>query len=170
MKSPFWMFRPLLNPDDVYQWLISQKVKKAIPPDQLHLTLTTVRESADWSGIETHNDTIEVHQAEMPVQIFGWSMKAIAFEDQRIVDRIREMSVRFPSMDHARLARPHLSTHRGGILPKEPYTGKLVFGPEQIMEFNERSARDIVHIKLKSEFPADAAEPNRSRHKQKYPR
>ena len=61
MNTPFWIYRPLLNPDDVYQWLISQKVKKAVPADQLHLTLATVRTPEDWSEIETklYKETLE---------------------------------------------------------------------------------------------------------------
>ena len=149
MKSPFWIFRPLLNPADIYRWLASQKVKKAIASDQLHLTLATVRTPEDWTDISLEDNWIEIEQPEMPVQIFGWSMKAIAFQDDRINARIKELAQAFPQMDYARLPRPHVSTHRGGVLPREPYMGKLVFGPEQIREFDERSAREIPHIKLR---------------------
>lgn len=156
MKSPFWIFRPLLNPDDVYAWLVIQKVKKAVPADQLHLTLATVREPTEWSNIELEADPIEIAHGEMPVQIFGWSMKAIAFQNEQIANRIKALSQQFPRMDHPRAVRPHLSTHKGGILPKEPYTGRLLFGPEQIREFNEKSAREIPHMKLKDHPSAQA--------------
>jgi len=149
MKSPFWIYRPLLNPEDVYAWLVTQKVKKAVPADQLHLTLATVREPTEWQHIKLEAGTIEIPYGEMPIQIFGWSMKAIAFQNEQISNRIKALARQFPRMDHARAVRPHLSTHKGGILPKEPYVGRLVFGPEEIRQFNEKSARDIPHIKLK---------------------
>ena len=46
---PLWISRKLENWKDVCLWARDAGVKKIIPPEQLHLTLATVRDQVDHS-------------------------------------------------------------------------------------------------------------------------
>jgi hypothetical protein len=81
------------------------------------------------------------------VQIFGYTVKALAFSDLRVERRHQILLARFPQMDHPML-RPHVTLFRGGKMPKAAYHGELVFGPEIAEVFNEANARGIKHVRI----------------------
>jgi hypothetical protein len=147
MKT-LWLYRPLLNWQDIYEWADAQGIKKLMPPEQLHMTLATCREPVDWSHLELNQDTIEIPEGHKVVQIFGYTAKAIAFGHSRVKERHEDLALRYPTMDHSHMLRPHVTLMRGGKLPREPYLGKLVFGPEVAQEFNAQAARDVKHVKV----------------------
>lgn len=148
MKT-LWLHRPLLNVNDVYQWAGDTGIKKLMPPEQLHLTLATCRQPVDWSELTLRDDTLVIPEGHKVVQIFGYIAKAIAFGHEEIKARHEELRALFPTMDHSDLLRPHLTLMRGGKMPKEPYLGRLVFGPEVAQEFNETAVREIKHQNVK---------------------
>jgi hypothetical protein len=148
MKT-LWLHRPLLNWREVYDWAKETGIKKLMPPEELHLTLATCREPVDWSNLTLMTDTIEVEAGHKVVQIFGFVAKAIAFGHPAVKERHAELAKLFPTMDHPDIMRPHVTLMRGGKMPKEPYLGKLVFGPEVAQEFNETEIREIKHVKVK---------------------
>jgi hypothetical protein len=120
-----------------------------MPPEQLHLTLATVREPVEWADEDLALDTGEltVPAGLKPVQIFGYMVKALAFSDLRVERRHEILLARFPQMDHPML-RPHVTLFRGGKMPKAAYHGELVFGPEVAEVFNEANARGIKHVRI----------------------
>lgn len=141
-----WLHRPLINWQDIYTWAIQTGVKKLMPPEQLHLTLATCRQPVDWTGLELRQDTLEVEAGHKVVQIFGFMAKAIAFGHPAIKERHTELASLYPTMDHSAMLRPHVTLMRGGKMPKQPYMGPLVFGPEVAQEFNETAIREIKHV------------------------
>ena len=145
--SPLWLSRPLLNVDEVYSWLRDAGVKKAIPPEQLHLTLATVREDVEWQDLDLESDEIVIEAGEKPVQIFAWTIKALTFSHPDLITRHAELLSIYPAIDHPSF-RPHLSLYKGGRMPKTVYTGALVFGPERAREFNPDNSQGIKHIKI----------------------
>jgi hypothetical protein len=118
-----------------------------VPPAQLHVTLATVRQPVQWDDLELHSDTLVVPAGPKVVQIFGYTLKGLAFEHSGLVSRHAELLQRFPLMDHPRI-RPHVTLFRGGKMPSTSFDGELVFGPEVASEFNEGTARNIKHVKL----------------------
>jgi hypothetical protein len=158
--TPLWVYRPLLNWQDIYRWALEGGIKKMMPPDQLHLTLATVREPVDWSDLPLQDNELTIPAGFKSVQILGWTVKALTFGHPDIKTRHEELLARFPQMDHP-LLRPHVSLFRGGKLPQHGYLGELVFGPEKATEFSEEKGRNIKHVKLadyRSELDqADAA-------------
>ena len=156
MPDPLWLHRPLLNWQDIYAWGVEQGIRKMLPPHQLHVTLATVRRPVEWT-----NDDLELEAGELtvppgpkPVQIFGYTVKALAFTDSRIKRRHETLLKRFPQMDHAVL-RPHVTLFRGGKMPKAAYHGELVFGPASADVFNEVEARNIKHVRIDGDQPVD---------------
>ena len=149
MPDPLWLYRPLLNWRDVYAWGVEQGIRKMMPPEQLHVTLATVRQPAEWTGddLELETGELTVPAGPKPVQIFGYTVKALAFADERLKRRHEALLARFPQMDHP-LLRPHVTLFRGGKMPKGAYHGELVFGPEIAAVFNEEAARGIKHVRI----------------------
>lgn len=143
-----WLYRPLLNTRDIFECSAEQNIKKMLPPEQLHLTLATVRKPVDVSGLVTLDDIIFVPEGHKQVQIFGYTAKAIAFGHPDIKARHEELAIQFPQMDHAKMLRPHVTIMRGGKMPRGVYEGPLHFGPEILSEFNEELARNIPHMKV----------------------
>jgi hypothetical protein len=146
--KPLWISRPLLNWQDVWRWAEQNRVKKMMGPEELHVTLGTMRDPVDWSLAEPLTDTVEIPAGHKSMQIFGFTVKAIAFGNEAFKERHEELARLYPTMDHAAMLRPHVSLYRGGKMVNEPYLGKLVFGPEVFNEFNEIKARDIKHVKV----------------------
>jgi len=142
-----WLYRPLINWQDVYAWAILNGIKKLMPPEQLHLTLATCRQPVNWSGLELRQDVLEIPEGYKVVQIFGYIAKGLAFGHPAIKERHTELVDLFPTMDHPTLLRPHLTLMRGGKMPKTAYEGKLVFGPERAQEFDETSVKNLKHQK-----------------------
>jgi len=147
MKT-LWLYRPLINWQDIYRWAIDQNIKKLMPPEQLHLTLATCRQPVDWSGLELRQDTLEIPEGHKVVQIFGYIAKGLAFGHPAIKERHTELARLFPTMDHPKLLRPHVTLMRGGKMPKAPYEGRLVLGPEVAEEFNETAVKNLKHQKV----------------------
>jgi hypothetical protein len=144
-SKTLWLHRPLINWQEVFQWAIESGIKKLMPAEQLHLTLATCRTPVDWSQLNLRTDTLTIEPGHKNVQIFGFTAKAIAFGHESIKERHRELADLFPTMDHSAMLRPHVTLMRGGKMPKVPYHGSLVFGPEVAVEFNETAAKNVKH-------------------------
>lgn len=144
-----WLHRQLINWEDIYRWASDSGIKKLLPPEQLHMTHMTCRHPVDWSPLVLRTNQLEVPAGHKTVQIFGYIAKAIAFGHPEIKERHEELAGLFPTMDHANLLRPHVTLMRGGKMSKEPYLGRLVFGPEVAQEFNEQAVREIKHSLVK---------------------
>lgn len=146
--KPLWLYRPLLNWQDVFDWAHAAKVKKMMPPEQLHMTLATVRTPVDWSLVTPQEDELVIPAGHKVMQIFGFTVKALAFGHEGVKARHEEIAALYPEMDHAAMLRPHVSLFRGGKFVHDPYEGELVFGPEVLSEFNEEKGRNIKHVKV----------------------
>jgi hypothetical protein len=144
---PLWLHRPVLNWQDILRWASEAGIKKIIPPDQLQVTLATVRQPVDWSDLELQSKELVVPAGPKVVQIFGYTMKGLTFEHPDLIARHAELLERFPIRDHLRM-RPHVTLFRGGRMPTVPYHGELVFGPEVASVFDEGSARNVKHVKV----------------------
>ena len=145
--EPLWISRPLLNWRDVYRWGLEAGIRKMMPPEQLHLTLATVRTPVSWDGLDLETMDLVVPAGHKPVQIFAWTIKALTFGHPAVTARHELLLGRFPDMDHPAL-RPHVSLYKGGRMPSIGYEGALVFGPERAAVFDAANAQGIKHVKV----------------------
>lgn len=141
------LVRPLVNQRNVLEWLMGMGVRKTIPQDQMHLTMATVRDPVDWTGLTLRDDELVIPAGEKPVQIFAYTIKALTFGHPDIASRHQELLKLFPNMDHPVL-RPHVSLYKGGRMPKGIYNGPLVFGPERATPFAEDRALGVQHVPI----------------------
>ena len=144
-EDTVWLSRPLRNIEDVYRWGGEAGIKKMMPPEQLHITLATVRTPVSWEGLDLFDDELIIPAGHKTVQIFAYTIKALTFSDPRIKTRHEQLLARFPQMDHP-LLRPHVSLYKGGRMPKVGYEGELVFGPERLERFDATNTKGIKHI------------------------
>lgn len=144
--KPLWLYRPVLNTDDLIQWVYDNGAKKIIIPEQLHATIAVVRDPCAWPD-DLQTDTLN-YQCGGHMEIFGFTVKALAFDAAELRVRHRDMVERYPTMDHSGHFRPHVSLFRGGKMFKNPYEGSIILGPEQAKEYSEEKGRNIEHIKV----------------------
>lgn len=147
LMQPLWISRPLENWQDVCRWAQDAGIKKVIPPEQMHLTLATVRDPVDHSLVTPQEDRLTIGPGVKPVQIFAWTIKALRFTDDRLGSRHAELMALYPTIDHPDF-RSHLSLYKGGRMPKIPYDGPLIFGPERIAVFDQANSHGIKHAKV----------------------
>lgn len=152
-----WLYRPLLNTQEVYQWASEIGIKKMMPANELHMTLATCRSPVDWNLITLQTNQLEIPAGYKTVQIFGYIAKAISFGHPAVKERHEELAALLPTMDHPTVLRPHVTLMRGGKMPREGYPGRLLFGPEVLEEFNERAVKEIKHVLVRDmiEGPED---------------
>jgi hypothetical protein len=139
--------RPLLNIRPVFEYLEAIGVRKAIPPEHLHMTVATVRTPVDWSGLRTREDVLVVPAGLKTIQIFAYTIKGLTFGHPEVKARHEELLAMYPGMDHP-ILRPHVSLYKGGRMPHTPYKGELVFGPERAEEFDIGRAHGLKHVKV----------------------
>lgn len=147
MKSALWIGRPLLNIRPVMEWAHEVGIRKVIPPEHLHLTLATVRTPVEWSDLDLQAEDLVIPAGLKTAQIFAYTIKALTFGHPAIKARHEQLLAMFPEMDHP-ILRPHVSLYKGGRMPRAPYEGELVFGPEVAKEFNSDAAMGIKHVKV----------------------
>lgn len=146
-KAPLWIARPLLTVRPVLEWLSGEGIKKVIPPEQLHLTLATVRTPVEWGDLDLRTDELVIPEGFKTAQIFAYTLKALTFGHPDIKSRHDQLLARFPEMDHP-LLRPHVTLYKGGRMPRGGYEGPLVFGPERAEVFDATNTMGIKHVKI----------------------
>lgn len=145
--APLWIHRRLLNWRDVYRWAPDAGIRKMMPPEQLHMTLATVRAEVEWGDLRLRDDELVIPAGPKAVQIFAYTIKALTFGHPAISERHQELLSLFPQMDHP-ILRPHVSLYKGGRMPRAPYEGELVFGPEIAGIFDASNSQGIKHVKV----------------------
>lgn len=144
---PLWLHRRLLSIAGVKAWGIDAGIRKMIPFDQQHFTQATVREPVEWGDLQLDPNELVIPAGPKQTQIFAYTIKALVFDHPTIRARHAYLLDRFPMMDHPTM-RPHMSIYKGGRMPRIPYEGELVFGPEIAEEFDASNAMGIKHVKL----------------------
>lgn len=186
-RRPFWLYRPLLNWQDIYRWGIDAGAIFMVKPEELHTTVATVRSRVDWSLLDRlQDDIIEVDVGEKPMARLGSKAHALTFDHEGLRGRWDDVSAKMP-VDHPEHFTGHVTLARGRYFrqPSRPYAGKLIFGPEKIEPFdynfkvpeggpiNRRTMRDTLglpavdHISvLRYEYDTHPVANSRDRQKQ----
>lgn len=145
--DPVWIRRPVENWRDMYEYARRAGIPKLMPPTNLHMTLATVRNAVVWGDLRLRTDRLVIPAGSLPIQIFAYTIKAIAFEHPEIAERNLELREMFPTMDHP-VMRPHVSLYKGGRMPGIPYDREIVLGPEIASVFDASNARGIKHLTI----------------------
>lgn len=147
-RRPLWIHRRPIRTDGLREWCIDAGIRKVIPFDLQHFTQVTVRTPVEWDDLMLDPNELVIPAGPKPVQIFGHMVKALSFDHPFVQSRHAWLRERFPTMDHARVMRPHVSLYRGGRMPRGVFEGELVFGPEIAQEFDAGKALGIKHVRI----------------------
>lgn len=132
-----YVSRRLLNEGAVRAWAASQGFESALPTGDMHVTVAYSREPVDWSKIEPDQDAIAVQGGARSVRQFGEGAVVLTLESPELQRRWQELRDAGASWDYPDY-RPHVTiTYAGApadISAVEPYSGPLIFGPEEMEE------------------------------------
>jgi hypothetical protein len=135
---PLWLHRRLLNWQDVYRYGIESGMEEMVSPNQLHVTLATARAAVDWTLLgDLDSSEIEIAAGEKPLLDLGLKNEVccLSFESDLLTARNREIA-KVMSIDYPDAYHPHVTLKRDHpVLPRFPYMGKLIFGPEIAQPF-----------------------------------
>lgn len=147
-SGPVWIHRRALDVPAIYAWGIEAGVRKMFPPEEMHFTQATVRSAGAWGDLRLDGNELVIPAGPKPVQIFAFTIKAVAFDHPRIRERQAFLLERFPDMDHGTSMRPHLSLYKGGRMPRITFDGEIVLGPEIAMPFDAGNVLGIKHVRI----------------------
>lgn len=155
-----YVSRPLLNGDAVRAWAASQGIASALPAGDMHVTIAFSRELVDWSALTPDQHQLAVvagdrfvHQ--FPAQALPNGALVLRFSSEALARRWQQLRGAGASWDFP-VYEPHItitySVPAADVADIEPYTGPLVFGPEEFAEVNEEWAGEVVEESLEKAF------------------
>ena len=138
---PLYVYRPLLNSDDVVAWARAQGFRSILP--DLHVTTLYSTAPVDWSELGDEAEGLEVDGGARTIERLGdQGAVVLRFDSPELVDRHYELVKRGGSHDFDQY-KPHLTiSYAAGArdLTRVPYTGPLIFGPEVFKEIEPGKA------------------------------
>lgn len=151
--TPLYVYRPVLNADDLIRWAKSQGFPSAILPADMHVTVTYSRAPVDWmamgdnwSGDENGNVTVNPGGPRV-VSRFGQGAIVLEFACSACSWRNEAMRTAGASWDWPTY-QPHITITYNepdlDLSKVEPYRGKIVLGPEVFEPIDDNWSRGIV--------------------------
>ena len=153
-KKPLYVYRPLLNAEQVIAWAKPQGFKTTLPADDMHVTICFSKTPLDWHAVPDHFDTLRAgHSAGRDVKRLGDAL-VLTFKQGELSKRWQEFrdagaSWAYPSY------QPHITISYDDEIDADaltPYTGPLEFGPEVFEPIDAKWTDDIVETVVKAEM------------------
>lgn len=131
---PLYVFRPLLNAEEVIEWAKSSGFDTVLPPDEMHVTVVFSKTPFLWHTMEPRQDTLVVKGGLREVSPLGdKGAVVLKFDSPNLVSRWAEFRSGGASWDFVSYS-PHATiTYNGAgvnLDDMKPFDGDLVFGPE----------------------------------------
>jgi len=136
--KPLYVCRHLVNVDDLLSWAEDQGFGETLDADDLHVTQLYSQSPVEWGTFDPQTDELVIRGGEREVHPLGdEGAIVLRFNAGPLQKRHKEFLEGGGSHGYDSY-KPHVTiTYEPGdldISQVEPYTGDLVFGPE---EFNE---------------------------------
>lgn len=137
-----YVSRPLRNAAELVDWAKGQGFAKTVPADDLHVTVAYSRDPVDWSAAGDHFDQVRARAGgPRSVETLGdKGAVVLRFEHAELAQRWQAFRDIGASWDHDGY-RPHVTiTYDGAgvdLSKVQPFSGDLVFGPEEFAEIDE---------------------------------
>jgi uncharacterized protein len=140
--------RNVMNADDLISWAKSQGFKSTLPADDLHVTVAFSRTPLDWMKVgESWEETIEVPAGGPRLMEKFGEARVLLFSSGSLKYRHEQIIEAGASWDHPEY-QPHITISYGADAPDladiEPYTGKIILGPEVFAEVDLGWSEKIV--------------------------
>ena len=157
-----YVSRPLLNGDAVRAWAASQGIASTLPVEDIHVTIAFSTEPVDWSLLESDERQVPVlgtqgravHQ--FPARSTPNGALVLKFESPELRARWQAFRDAGASWDFPEY-QPHITityaVPEADVGSIEPYTGPLLFGPEEFAEVDEGWAGEIEEVPATKSVP-----------------
>ncbi len=157
--EPIYMYRPVMNAEQIHEWAAAQGFTSALPLDDLHVTVVFSKAafSADLSRIAGVNGTVHYHS----IVVRGGKRAVVPLGDKgAVVLKVQSDELQYEHLMFRQMGAswdfqeytPHISiTYQGRDLPlteMQPYTGDIVLGPLRAKPMNTNWDSEIVEVSL----------------------
>lgn len=152
ISKSLYIYRPVLNADDIMEWAREQGFSSVMGPDEMHVTMLYCESPVDWFAMP--DDWAQNEDGEKIIQPGGARMVeqlgsacVLRFKNEQLEWRHKAMLDAGASHKHVGSFMPHVTiTYDMDGLDYseiEPYRGKIVLGPEVFAEV-DREWKDRV--------------------------
>ncbi len=133
-EKPLYVRRNVTNADEIIAWAKGAGFPKAVPPEEMHVTIAHSYDALDWSAAGDHFDTMINEGGARSIQRLGdKGAVVLMIEDKELSDRWQAFKDAGASWDYPGY-QPHVTiTYQGhdvDLSGIEPYDGPIIFGPE----------------------------------------
>jgi 2'-5' RNA ligase len=138
MKKMLYVYRPLLNAEDVVKWAKSVGFKTTIDPSDMHVTIAYSREPVDWDQFGEQMKYVSVLYNYI-IKQFDGGATVLSFNSEILHNRWKQFLEGGASWDYPDY-NPHVTlTYKAedlDITSIPPYKGVLMFGQEVFKELD----------------------------------
>jgi cation transport regulator ChaB len=157
--APIYMYRSVLNAEQIHEWAAAQGFARALPLDDLHVTVVFSKAafSADLSALAATHGTVHYNN----VVVRGGKRAVVPLGDRGAVvlkiqsDELQYEHLMFRAMGASwdfQEYTPHISiTYQGRDLPlanMQPFMGDIVLGPLRAKPMNTNWDAEISEVAL----------------------
>lgn len=146
MKKTLYVNRPLLNGEEVIKWAKSNGFKTTLSADEMHVTIAFSKTPVEWDKFEPRKSKIRVVSGERSLKQFNEGATVLAFQSTLLHERWKAFRDGGASWDFPEY-QPHVTiSYKAEDLNVKsitPYSGELVFGPEEFEAINLDWKNDI---------------------------
>lgn len=139
MKKMLYVFRPLLNGEELIKWAKSNGFKTTIKPEEMHVTIAYSREKVEWEQFTPQNKNITINGGKRSLKRFDGGATVLLFESNILKDRWNEFKKGGASWDYPDYHSHVTLSYKADNLDVnsiEPYQGTLKFGPEEFKDLD----------------------------------
>lgn len=136
-----YVHRRVKNAEDLIEWAKAQGFETTLPADDLHVTITYSRTPVDWMAMgETWAGEVEIAEGGARLMEKFNKANVLLFSSSELSWRHEQMKRVGATWDHPEY-QPHITISYAEDAPDlkdvEPYTGKIILGPEIFQEIKE---------------------------------
>lgn len=141
-KKPMYVWRDVLNPQDILDWAKAQGFKACVPADELHVTIVYSKAPVDITKAGDSFDLLWIQDGERTVEPLGSEGAVVLkFSSPELQNRWTEFREVGASWDFEGY-QPHVTITYAvetdfDTTKIEPYRGVIELGPEQNEPLNE---------------------------------
>lgn len=154
-KKTLYVYRPLVNYEDIKTWASAQGFDKILAEDEMHVTVAYSKTPIYWHYWTDSEDKVQIESGSRSVTPLGdKGAVVLRFESEELQQRWDQFISGGASWDFENY-KPHVTiTYKNNLdLSKViPYNGELVFGAERFEEIVEDWQAGIKEVAPKSFF------------------
>ncbi len=143
MHKPLYIYRPVLNAQEIINWYKNQGFKEITTPEQLHVTIVFSKASVDWSALTSNVKGICVPAEERSRSVEPLGDKGaivMKFASTALQERWKATQKAGCSWDYESY-QPHITITYSkpdfDVSDIQPFAGDIILGPEIMEDMKE---------------------------------